>query len=124
MRDGATVDNWDDLCQPPIATRNGHQISDCFSGMVESIAEGVANAAKYLRYGQPRFAGDVLWNALSAQDEGAWCHKPVSFNKWIVLAALPIAYNCQEVSDALVSGQLEMLSNKVMKQNGGRPSGF
>lgn len=102
LRDDVVIDNWDDLCQPPIATRNGFPIDDCEACMVEPIAEGVAHGAKYLRDGEPRIAGDVIWNAWCAQDEGAWRHKSLSFEQWVVFVALPAAHDCREVSNASI----------------------
>ncbi|MCH8044701.1 MAG: hypothetical protein IID44_13385 [Planctomycetes bacterium] len=102
LRDGVAIDNWDDLCRPAIATRDGHRIVDCVACMVEPIAEGVANTAKYLRHGEPRIAGDVIWDAWCAQSEGAWRSETVSFQQWVVLVALPAALDFRELEDASI----------------------
>lgn len=99
LRDGAKVDNWSDLFIAPIPKRNGYRIGDCEAGMLESIADGIANTAKYLRHGQPHVASAVLDHAWVAQDEGAWLHdrKSMSFDQWVVLVALPAAFDCREI---------------------------
>jgi len=99
VRGGAPIDDWDDLCRPPTATRNGYRIVDCDACRVEPIADGLAHAAKYIRRGGPRLAGDVIFDAWCAQDEGAWRHETMPFSHWVVLVALPAAFDRREISD-------------------------
>jgi hypothetical protein len=105
MRQGGSISNWEDLCEPSIPTRNGQRINDCEAGMLDCIAEGVAFAARYIRYGNPDDAAEVLCNAWGAADEGAWQSKVgISFNQWIVFVALPSSFDCRELDDALIGG--------------------
>jgi hypothetical protein len=105
MRQGGSISNWEDLCEPPIPTHNGQRINDCEAGMLNSIAEGVAFAARYIRYGNPDDAAEVLCNAYGAADEGAWRSKTgISFNQWVVFVALPTSFDCRELDDALIYG--------------------
>lgn len=99
LQDDVAIDNWEELWLPPIPIRNGYRITDCAVSMVEPIAEGISNTAKYLHSGNSRIAGDVLFNAWCAADEGGWSRKySVSFEDWVVSVALPAALDCQEVN--------------------------
>jgi hypothetical protein len=105
MRQSGSISNWEDLCEPPIPTRNGQRINDCQAGMLDSIAEGVAFAARYIRYGNLDDAAEVLCRADYAADEGAWRSKTsISFNQWVVFVALPSSFDCRELDDALIYG--------------------
>ena len=92
LQDSSISIDWQASRQPCVARSDGHIIEDTDSCRLEPIATAVASLASYLQSANPRDAVRCLQSVSEAYSEG--CHSagaPDSFEKWLVIAALPRA---------------------------------
>ena len=100
VNETTVIQNWDVLCRPPVAKRNGQRIVDCVSCMVLPIAEAIANCATFIQSDNLDAATNVLYYCDVAQDEGAWNCGDSRFAEWLVKIALPPSIRIEEMPDS------------------------
>lgn len=97
---GEAPDDWEPLCTPEPAIRDGYVIDDCTYGVANSIAEVAAYTARFACTGDPAAGGDVLFWTGFVMSEGLFSpHDPQSFDRWLLTVALPAAYALQPLSE-------------------------
>ena len=102
VQEGVQPVDWEPLCDPAEARRNGRVIVDCDACRAEPIASAAAYTARFARTAVAADAAQVLGDVFSAISEGVyWSERdPMDFQKWVGTVAIPAALELRLLSEA------------------------
>jgi hypothetical protein len=96
---GTTPPDWESLCVPALAIRDGEVTTDCDVYRAKPIAEGAASTARFAWTGNAPDGADALLNVFYAASEGVYRPDTMPYDQWLITVALPAAYMLQPLSE-------------------------